>query len=267
MFFSWSEKKGKNMVNLQYVWIRNYESVRTIASHRHSCYEIVCYLKGSGTGEYGDETYSYSEGTFLLVSPETLHEETHAELTSMISVGFTVENLAIPAPQSCVVKDAVPILFDYIQKFRHEFKKKRPYYKQSIENLIELILTEILYATTESLPECESSGIDYAISYINEYYMTDLDLSQISRSAGYCDDWFRALFKKKTGMAPKAYILNVRLAAAKKMLADPSIELTSIAERCGYEYYSQFSLFFKKKTCLSPLEYRQRMLVAPKDTN
>ena len=130
-----------------------------------------------------------------------------------------------------------------------------------------MILTEILYATTESLPECESSGIEYAISYINEYYMTDLDLSQISRSAGYCDDWFRALFKKKTGMAPKAYILNVRLAAAQKMLADPSIELTSIAERCGYEYYSQFSLFFKKKTCLSPLEYRQRMLVAPKDTN
>ena len=51
------------------------------------------------------------------------------------------------------------------------------------------------------------------------------------------------------------------------MLADPSIELTSIAERCGYEYYSQFSLFFKKKTSLSPLEYRQRVLSAPKDAN
>lgn len=255
------------MINLQYVWIRNYESLRTIAAHRHSCYEIVCYLKGSGTGKYGDETYSYSAGTFLLVSPETPHEETHGELTSMISVGFTVENPAIPAPQSCVVKDAAPTLFDYIQKIRHEFKKKRPYYKQSIENLIELILTEILYATTEFLPECESSGIDYAISYINEYYMTDLDLSQISRSAGYCDDQFRALFKKKTGMATKAYILNVRLAAAKKMLADPSIELTSIAERCGYEYYSQFSLFFKKKTSLSPLEYRQRVLATAKTVN
>ena len=85
-------------------------------------------------------------------------------------------------------------------------------------------------------------------------------MSELARSTGYCDDHFRIVFKKKTGLSPKEFILETRLNAAKKLLADPAVNLTDISTQCGYEYYSQFSLFFKKKTGMSPSEFRDTVL-------
>lgn len=58
------------MIQLQYVWIRNYESPRTIAPHQHTCYEFIYYLKGSGNGIFGEEKYFYSPGSFVSRQPQ-----------------------------------------------------------------------------------------------------------------------------------------------------------------------------------------------------
>ena len=221
------------MIQLQYVWIRNYESPRTIAPHQHTCYEFIYYLKGSGNGIFGEEKYFYSPGSFVLVSPNVLHGETHESQTSMI--------------------------FNLIQMIRHEFKQKGVYYQQSIENFLERIVIEILKKTSTVVSQ-KWDNIDYAVSYIREYYMSKIDLTELARSTGYCDDHFRIVFKKKTGLSPKEYILEARLNAAKKMLTDSRLSLSDISFKCGYEYYSQFSLFFKNRTSLTPSEYRTKLL-------
>ena len=253
------------MISLEYVWIRNYETSRTIAVHQHSCFEFIYYLKGSGKGFYADTDYSYEAGTFVLLRPNTQHGETHETLTSMISIGFQVQNF-FEEPQNCVLKSENSVFFDTVQNIRHELKNKLPFYKQKIEILLELLLTEILRATSGSEPEKKNS-LDYTISYIKEYFMANLDLHQLAKSAGYCDDQFRVLFRKKTGSSPKNFILDLRLNAAKKMLADTENELSDIAVKCGYEYYSQFSLFFKKKTGQTPSEYREKILAQTKTEN
>ena len=246
------------MIQLQYVWIRNYESPRTITPHQHTCYEFIYYLKGSGNGIFGEEKYSYSPGSFVLVSPNVLHGETHESQTSMISVGFRLQNY-FATPNSCCFKDTASEIFNLIQLIRHEFKQKGVYYQQSIENFLERIVIEILKKTSTVVSQ-KRNNIDYAVSYIREYYMSNIDLTELARSTGYCDDHFRIVFKKKTGLSPKEYILETRLNAAKKMLADSRLSLSDISFKCGYEYYSQFSLFFKKRTSLTPSEYRTKLL-------
>lgn len=243
------------MINLQYVWIRNYESPRTIVSHQHSCYEFIYYLKGDGQGSCGRSKYPYEPGTFVLVEPNTAHGEVHNTQTSMISIGFCLQDRFI-APRGCFYKDEPPQLFDLVQSIRHEFKKKSLYHKEYIENLIGNILILVSRRNQGNIPE-KNSGIDYAISYIKEYFMADINLIDLAKSTGYCDDYFRIVFKQKTGMAPKEFILNTRLEAAKKMLANKEISLNDIAAKCGFEYYSRFSIFFKDKTSMTPSQYRK----------
>ena len=166
------------MISLEYVWIRNYETPRTIAVHQHSCFEFIYYLKGSGKGFYADTDYSYEAGTFVLLRPNTQHGETHETLTSMISIGFQVQNF-FEEPQNCVLKSENSVFFDTVQNIRHELKNKLPFYKQKIEILLELLLTEILRATSGSEPEKKNS-LDYTISYIKEYFMANLDLHQLA---------------------------------------------------------------------------------------
>lgn len=245
------------MIKMQYVWIRNYESPRTIVAHQHACYEFIYYLKGDGEGSCGKIRYHYEPGTFVLVEPDTVHGEMHNTQTSMISVGFCLQEHFIE-PQTCCLKDDSSKIFDLVQAIRHEFKQKPSYYREYIENLLSDILINVMRRTASASP-AKDTNIDYAISYIREYYMTDINLVDLAKSTGYCDDYFRIVFKKKTGMSPKEYILETRLDAAKKMLADKSISLTDISAKCGFEYYSRFSLFFKAKTSLTPSEYRKKL--------
>lgn len=245
------------MIEMQYVWIRNYESPRTIMAHQHACYEFIYYLKGNGEGSYGKTKYRYEPGTFVLVEPDTIHGEVHNTQTSMISIGFCLHDYFI-SPQNCCYKDDTSKIFELVQAIRHEFKGKPPYYREYIENLLGNILIHILRKGPVPSPGKENS-IDYAISYIREYYMSDINMTELAKLTGYCDDYFRIVFKKKTGMAPKELILETRLKAAKKMLADKNISLTDISAKCGFEYYSRFSLFFKDKTGMTPSEYRKKL--------
>lgn len=59
------------------------------------------------------------------------------------------------------------------------------------------------------------------------------------------------IFKKYTGMTPKAYINLKRTAAAKDMILSGSMP-TDIYKKCGFSDYSTFYRSFKKYTGISP---------------
>lgn len=51
-------------------------------------------------------------------------------------------------------------------------------------------------------------------------------------------------------------ILKKRLERAEKLLAESDKSIGEIGEICGFGFYSEFALFFKKKTGLTPACYR-----------
>jgi AraC-like DNA-binding protein len=68
------------------------------------------------------------------------------------------------------------------------------------------------------------------------------------------------MFKRSTGLAPHQYLGNIRLERAKQMLADGRAPIIEIAYEVGYANPSQFSAFFRKRTGLSPSEFRRSVL-------
>ena len=243
------------MIGLEYVWIRNYETTRTIARHSHECYEFVYYIKGTGIAGYDEKNYGYSSGTCVLIPPKVQHGETHKELTGMIAIGFSLEDYFY-SPDFIYLSDEKSVIFELVQKIRHEFKAKAMHHIEYIESILNELLIE-LFRMTQPAPTKKLTSFDYIISYLKEYFMADIDIKALSKNSGYCVDHFRALFKAKTGLSPKEFVLNERLKNAEILLSDPTIPLERVAEKCGFQYYSQFSLFFKKKTGFSPSEYRR----------
>ena len=69
---------------------------------------------------------------------------------------------------------------------------------------------------------------------------------------------FERRFKEHTGQTPGAEIRRIRLEQAKKLLERTARSVTEIAGKCGFEGSSRFSLFFRKRTGMSPSEYRKR---------
>ncbi|MEM1199642.1 MAG: helix-turn-helix domain-containing protein [Pseudomonadota bacterium] len=65
-------------------------------------------------------------------------------------------------------------------------------------------------------------------------------------------------FKAELDLTPLAYLQNVRIETAKRLLESARTPLTEVVERVGYYDVSSFSRLFKRKTGLTPNAYRQR---------
>jgi AraC-like DNA-binding protein len=69
------------------------------------------------------------------------------------------------------------------------------------------------------------------------------------------------MFKKATGMTFTEYLSLVRIAKAKKLLANPQARVSEIAFEAGFASLTHFNRMFKRITGQSPSEFRQTNLL------
>jgi transcriptional regulator GlxA family with amidase domain len=65
-------------------------------------------------------------------------------------------------------------------------------------------------------------------------------------------------FNGALGIPPNTYLQSVRIERARKMLEESDFNIDTIMNKIGYEDASSFRRLFKKKTGLTPTEYRNR---------
>jgi len=70
-------------------------------------------------------------------------------------------------------------------------------------------------------------------------------------------DWFIHSFKSVMKVPPMQYITSLRIAAAKGDLENSNKSIAEIAA-VGYDKALYFSRIFKKRTGMTPSEYKQR---------
>jgi two-component system, response regulator YesN len=122
------------------------------------------------------------------------------------------------------------------------------------------IVAEFRQASEASKFETMESGGDKAINialhYIQAHYNQELSLEKVASVVFLNPVYFSQLFKQKTGQGYKDYVICLRLEQAKKLLGNPDLKLTDIAERIGYSDVRHFTQVFRKKYDMTPTEFR-----------
>lgn len=101
------------------------------------------------------------------------------------------------------------------------------------------------------------SYVNRAIDFIQAYYDSNILLDDICHSIHITPYHFIRIFKEKTGLTPHAYLLNVRIENAKKMLEKRECNITEAAYLCGFSAVSHFSTAFKRQVGIAPSEYKK----------
>lgn len=98
-----------------------------------------------------------------------------------------------------------------------------------------------------------------AIKYIeNNYHNTNLTNEILAKECNISEVYLRNLFNKHLETTPKQYISDIRLQKAKQLLAENTIKVAAIAEKCGFAGTNHFWRFFKCKTGTTPTEYARQ---------
>ncbi|MBO5617711.1 MAG: helix-turn-helix domain-containing protein, partial [Pseudobutyrivibrio sp.] len=103
--------------------------------------------------------------------------------------------------------------------------------------------------------EQSMSAINKAKQYIDENYMKELTLDDVSRVVNISSYYFSKVFKEETGENFIDYLTKLRIEAAKNLLKTTNKSMKEIALEVGYSDPNYFSRNFKKYTGKTPTDY------------
>lgn len=226
--------------------------------HRHTCYEAIYFLKGSGTACINGTQYAVSPHNYCIVPPNTEHVEHLEEDGEILFVGFRTE-LDITTACSGMYTDQHIRALPQLEAVLREYKGQRLGYKLASEAFLQLFLVEHLRAHTKDSKDCRD--LDYIKTYLKQYYGQHIDFRELSKLTGYSCDYFRHVFKKHYGISPQEYLINIRLEAAKNMLQTTNLSCTQIAASCGFSNSAQMTMMIKRKFRVTPTALRKNRFI------
>jgi AraC family transcriptional regulator len=105
--------------------------------------------------------------------------------------------------------------------------------------------------------------LSLAREWIHANYSYPASLEAMAEKASLNRQHFLRTFRDCFGITPHQYIVDVRLATARQLLAETKEPVTAICRLTGFESLSSFSGLFRRRFGASPTTYRQRVTPSP----
>lgn len=133
-----------------------------------------------------------------------------------------------------------------------------------VTRLVEIILIQTIRrlsmdeeARTGFVAALADRRLSRALYAMHDAPERDWTVDLLSKVAGMSRSRFAAEFAADVGLPPIEYLTAWRLAKARALLARSGLDVTDIAERCGYRSLPSFSQRFKAAFGVSPARFRR----------
>ena len=128
-----------------------------------------------------------------------------------------------------------------------------------IDNL-KISLFERRMSTVEEPQKQEERTINGITRYLQEHLSEEMSLSVLAEEFHLNSQYISQLFKSEIGVGFLAYLTNIRMEKAKKLLLSTSLSVAEVAEQSGYGDYRVFTKVFKKAEGITPSQFRRDFL-------
>ncbi len=130
---------------------------------------------------------------------------------------------------------------------------------QQIKAELQSIISSALIFRDNQANHLRSMLIQQAKAYTDEHYSeAELQMNQVAKRFNLSPSHFSTVFKHEIGESFRDYLNNLRIDHAKELLRTTNLKVAEVAYRSGYHDSHHFSTFFKKKTGISPHQFRAR---------
>lgn len=158
------------------------------------------------------------------------------------------------------------MFFDILE----EYQKNTPYKEFILQGMLFRLFTTILeeHIPTQPLaqhPTPLSPQIINAIVYMEYHYKEQPSMEEVAQYAGFSSGYFSRLFHAQLGMTYSTYLSNIQQRHVQILLSTTDKSIMEIAHETGYCHGEYLSAQFKKRTGMTPSEYRKQCALR-KDT-
>jgi AraC-like DNA-binding protein len=253
--------------------------------HCHSEMELVLVLQSRGYRIVGDNTHSLQRGDLVLLGPNLPHAYQHTDRLSAAAPPAQCVLLQFDAKLWAGLMD-LPALA-HLQRLRDRaangLQVMGPTRKQVAALLLEMLHLQgmrrivafltLLDALAQSrscrtiaspgftapVNSGEQERIGRICQFIDKNYHRPLRLGEVAKTAHVSEGAFSRFFRSHMGKTFPAFVNDLRVGRACRLLTETELSITEIALSCGFQNISNFNRQFLRLKKGSPTEFRQRM--------
>ncbi len=97
------------------------------------------------------------------------------------------------------------------------------------------------------------------VSMLEQRFAEPWTLEQLAKQARLSRTNLLRMFRRATGQSPIDFLIGLRIEAARRLLRQSGLDMTSIALECGFTDGNYFTRQFRKTCGLTPSVYRRQM--------
>lgn len=255
---------------------------RTFHEHTHDLYHIVLYTRSSGFYVKSGRRYRAEPGTLVIISPGQPHDfvsHRGSSVYSEITFAFGTETgkaLTLPFGQILsaytgiagqlqseprlpreTMQELVILMIQIMDYLQSPSSMSDFYARRALANIFDVVVAHCYAETIPGTAPGQDNPILHVKRYIDEHYADAIAAEELA-SMSHCSrgHLFRA-FKKSFHISPLAYQQDLRFEAAQRLLRFTSLRCYEIAQRVGYSNVYYFHRQFKKRTGITPTQYRR----------
>lgn len=133
---------------------------------------------------------------------------------------------------------------------------------ETFEELGRILQERLLSLSGRQEAPCGSYVVQQVTDYIAAHYGdSTLSIGTLAAYVGLTPTYLSHLFKKSTGLTIGQHLLDTRVEMAKRLMRDPQLKFYQVASMAGYEDANYFAKIFKKKTNMTPSEYKESLSI------
>lgn len=283
----WGQPKPKHPLVSIYRYYEGFKAEPTLPVHRTFGFYAISIKKNyAGKFKYGQRYYDFDSGVMTFISPNQVLTFNQGDITPTDGVTLLFHpGFLAGYPLAKTIKDygffsyevsealhlseqEEEILDTIFKNIEREYQSNIDHFSQDvIVAQIELLLqycnrfynrqfitrkiaNDEILIRLENLLDAHFSDEKRMVSGLPTVQSVS---EQLNVSPNYLSDMLRSI----TGQTTQQHIHNKLIDKAKELLTTTNLSVQEIAYQLGFEYPQSFNKLFKKKTDISPLEFRQ----------
>ncbi len=230
-------------------------------------WQLIYVSNGQGVFQTKHESRPVAPGSVMVVQPGIWHryypkkatgwDEYWAgfdgRLTREGSIKTNLERLA-PVTFTGLHSDIIELY----QRLKELAIAHPPGYDVEMGATVVLLISRLMnHSLMPRKPSHVMESIERAKLLLQESIEDTVSMTSIASQIGMSDSTFRRVFKQALGVAPYQYFLQIKIDAAKQLLASQSVTLSELAEQFAFSDVYHFSRTFKRIVGTSPTQWTQ----------
>ncbi|MEV6066521.1 AraC family transcriptional regulator [Nocardia sp. NPDC052001] len=225
-------------------------------------------------------------GDVYVVAPGAVIDATSLRLESAVGVLFDPAALGDDARTPWPVWRSHPLLFPFlhgissgllrlrvpperqplweytIAAIEAELAARRPGYRQAAAAHLTLLLVDVARLAVDVVGDLRRSNetvLAEAFEVIEERFGEPISLRDIARSVGLTPAYLTTLVRRRTGRTVQDWLIERRMAEARRLLTDSDLSIAEIARRAGIADPGYFTRLFRREHGMTPRGWRERL--------